>query len=158
MSKPAAAASKVPTTEMARVSQVPSSTLPSQSDDRSGGKKPVTKAAMECTDSVENSPSKGMSSSAKLAAMPVSTASTKPTLRQPQGEARAAGGMSSARCSQPDSASAPSTSSMKVTRMVAASPPLSIFMAWSINCPRPPAPTKPITTEARMAHSQRYTV
>ena len=37
--------------------------------------------------------------------------------------------------------------------MVEASPPLSIFMAWSMSWPRPPAPTKPMTTEARKAHS-----
>jgi len=39
-----------------------------------------------------------------------------------------------------------------------ASPPLSIFIDWSISCPSPPAPTNPITTDARTAHSQRYTV
>jgi hypothetical protein len=63
--------------------------------------------------------------------------------------------VSSALRSQPDKPSAAKTSSMKASRMLAASPPLSIFMAWSISWPRPPAPTKPITTEARIAHSQR---
>src|SRR5690606_21889334 len=56
------------------------------------------------------------------------------------------------------SASASSTSSRKVARMVLASPPLSIFIDWSISWPSPPAPTKPMMTEARTAHSQRYTV
>ena len=36
-----------------------------------------------------------------------------------------------------------------------ASPPLSIFIDWSISWPSPPAPTKPMMTEARTAHSQR---
>jgi hypothetical protein len=37
----------------------------------------------------------------------------------------------------------------------ATSPPLNIFIELSICWPRPPAPTKPSTTELRMAHSQR---
>ena len=157
-SRPATAASSVPTTDMANVSQVPKATLRSQGAERSSGKKLATKSAMARADSPDHSASSGMSSHWKLATAASAVASTKPALRQPQGEARAADGVSSARRSQPERASAPSTSSMKVARMVAASPPLSIFIAWSISCPRPPAPTKPITTEARMAHSQRYTV
>jgi hypothetical protein len=39
--------------------------------------------------------------------------------------------------------------------MVATSPPLNIFIELSICWPRPPAPTKPSTTELRIAHSQR---
>ncbi len=39
--------------------------------------------------------------------------------------------------------------------MVSTSSPASILSDSSICMPRPPAPTKPITTEARMAHSQR---
>ncbi|MCY1558805.1 hypothetical protein D9M68_957730 [compost metagenome] len=132
--------------------------MPSQAAERSSGKKLATKPAMARADSPDHSAASGMSSSLKLAAVASRVATTKPALRQPQGERRAAGGTSSARRSQPERASAPSTSAMKVARMVAASPPLSIFMAWSISCPRPPAPTKPITTDARTAHSQRYTV
>ena len=105
-----------------------------------------------------NSAGRSISSSHRLAARAASTAAVRVPLRQPSGAARAAGGASSARRSVPDSASAASTSSMKVARMVLASPPLSIFMAWSMSWPSPPAPTKPITTEARTAHSQRYTV
>ena len=51
--------------------------------------------------------------------------------------------------------SAASTSTRKVARMLAASPPLSIFIDWSISCPSPRR-RQPITTEARTAHSQRY--
>ena len=52
-------------------------------------------------------------------------------------------------------ASATMTRARKVSRIVLASPPLSIFIDWSISWPSPPAPTKPITTDARTAHSQR---
>ncbi len=154
-SRPAAAASSVPTTEMASVSQTPLATRASQSADRSGGKKPATNSPIERAASLENSAPKPMSSSRKLAAPPRTMAVPTSPLRQPNGDGRAAGGVSSARRSQPDRPSAAKTRAMKVSRMEAASPPLSIFIAWSINWPRPPAPTKPMTTEARMAHSQR---
>ena len=42
--------------------------------------------------------------------------------------------------------------------MVATSPPAIILVDSSSRWPRPPAPTKPITAEPRIAHSQRYTV
>lgn len=42
--------------------------------------------------------------------------------------------------------------------MLATSPPANMRNDKSICWPSPPAPTKPITTDARMAHSQRYTV
>ncbi len=53
------------------------------------------------------------------------------------------------------SRSARRTSRRKVSRMLATSPPANIRSDRSICWPRPPAPTKPITTEARIAHSQR---
>src|SRR5258706_15891217 len=54
--------------------------------------------------------------------------------------------------------SASSTRRKNVSRIVATSPPASIRSDNSICCPRPPAPTNPITTDARIAHSQRYTL
>ena len=51
--------------------------------------------------------------------------------------------------------SASATSAMKTSSMVDTSPPLNIFIELSSCCPSPPAPTKPSTTELRMAHSQR---
>ena len=113
---------------------------------------------MLCAACGVNSADQSMSSKRRLAHKPAPVASTKVAVRQPKGRARLAGAVSSARRSHQDSKSAAATSSMKASRMLAASPPLSIFMAWSINWPKPPAPTKPITTDARMAHSQRYTV
>ncbi|MNR46371.1 hypothetical protein D3C85_1653260 [compost metagenome] len=110
---------------------------------------------MAPADSRENSAARSMSSSPKLAHTASSKAIAPMPLRQPQGEGRAPGGASSARRSPCDSASATNTSARKVSKMLAASPPLSIFIDWSMSWPRPPAPTKPITTEARIAHSQR---
>jgi prepilin-type N-terminal cleavage/methylation domain-containing protein len=51
--------------------------------------------------------------------------------------------------------SAKATRAMNTSSMVATSPPLNIFMELSSCWPRPPAPTKPSTTDERMAHSQR---
>src|SRR4029079_9273588 len=53
------------------------------------------------------------------------------------------------------SASATMTRARKVSRIELASPPLSIFIDWSISWRSPPPPPKPITTDARTAHSQR---
>jgi phosphonate transport system permease protein len=50
------------------------------------------------------------------------------------------------------------TSSTNTASNVHTSEPLNIFIALSICCPRPPAPTKPSTADERIAHSQRYTV
>jgi hypothetical protein len=47
---------------------------------------------------------------------------------------------------------------MNTASIVATSPPLNICIELSSCCPRPPAPTKPSTTEERIAHSHRYTV
>ena len=51
--------------------------------------------------------------------------------------------------------SASATSATNTASIVKTSPPLNIFIELSSCCPRPPAPTKPSTTELRMAHSQR---
>ncbi len=154
-SSPAMAASRLPMMEMARVSHNPWATLRSQAALRSGEKKPATKLPIDCSASRLNSADQSMPSSQKLAHRPMPPSSSMAALRQPKGIARAAGGVSSARRSHQDSRSASATSSMKASKMLATSPPLSIFIAWSISWPRPPAPTKPITTEARIAHSQR---
>ncbi len=154
-SRPSTAASRVPTTEMASVSHTPTATLRSHSALVSGGKKLMTNSSMDRPAAPVNSEGRSISSMAKLAATPSARAAQVRALRQPQALARAAGGVSSARRRPRESRSAPQTSSMKVSKMVEASPPLSIFMAWSMSWPRPPAPTKPMTTEARMAHSQR---
>ncbi|MCY1428059.1 hypothetical protein D9M71_439300 [compost metagenome] len=53
------------------------------------------------------------------------------------------------------SRSARNTRRRKVNSMLATSPPANMRMDRSICWPRPPAPTNPITTEARTAHSQR---
>ena len=50
------------------------------------------------------------------------------------------------------------TSAMNTSRMALTSLPANILLALSSCCPSPPAPTKPSTTDERMAHSQRYTV
>ena len=42
-----------------------------------------------------------------------------------------------------------------VPDFVATSPPANIFVELSSCCPRPPAPTKPSTTDERIAHSHR---
>ncbi|KAF5290196.1 hypothetical protein FQR65_LT20676 [Abscondita terminalis] len=136
-------------------SHTPMATLRSHSALVSGGKKLMTNSSMDRPAAPVNSEGRSISSMAKLAATPRARAVQMRALRQPQALARAAGGVSSARRRPRESRSAPQTSSMKVSKMVEASPPLSIFMAWSMSCPRPPAPTKPMTTEARMAHSQR---
>jgi len=47
------------------------------------------------------------------------------------------------------------TSAMKTSRIALTSPPANILAALSSCCPSPPAPTKPSTTEERIAHSQR---
>ena len=51
--------------------------------------------------------------------------------------------------------SASATSATNPASLVNTSPPLTFFIELSICWPRPPAPTKPSTTELRMAHSQR---
>src|SRR5258707_11825637 len=51
--------------------------------------------------------------------------------------------------------SARSTSRKNTSRNVDTSPPFSMRIDSSIWVPRPPAPTKPITTDARNAPSQR---
>ena len=134
---------------------MPTSTVHSQAALVSGGKKPVTKSPIAAAAWPVNSCDQSMPSNCQLATMAADTASSTAALRQPQGAARGAGVASRARRKPFDSASAPSTSSTNTSRMEQASPPLSIFIAWSISWPRPPAPTKPMTTDARMAHSQR---
>ena len=51
--------------------------------------------------------------------------------------------------------SASATSATNTASMVSTSPPSNIFIELSICWPSPPAPTKPSTTELRIAHSQR---
>jgi hypothetical protein len=70
-------------------------------------------------------------------------------------EASLALAVSKALRSQALTRSASATSAMNTSSMEATSPPLNIFIELSICCPRPPAPTKPSTTDERMAHSQR---
>ena len=126
---PATAASSVPTTEIAKVSQIPTATAHNHARLVSGGKNPVTKSAMAEAASPVNKAHKSISSNCQLATTPASNATSTAMLRTPQALARAAGVTSSARRSALDKASASSTSAIKTSKMEQASPPLSIFMA-----------------------------
>ena len=165
---PPTAASSVPSADIASVSQVPTSTLCRKGPERSGGKNSARKRPMLRAASSDRNCAHCRSRLQKLATTSASTAAVNQQALQRAsnngggrrwgtlaGEGCVTGAHPKARRSPALMRSASATRATKTASIVSTSPPLNIFIELSICWPKPPAPTKPSTTELRMAHSQR---